>query len=385
MALRAPIQRQALRSAVPGLRLGMSAPLIGSRYNSTDSSVSEIKSEIGQIAAEKIPEVVEAAKLVAPDQIGYFQSLGLAQTWYWPPDVFQHIFELMHVYSGLPWWGSIMAVTVGFRALLLPLYIKASDHSARMSAIKPELNKLTQQYTKVDDALEGQKLLVKRKKIMEASGIKTRFLLMPLLGIPFFIGIFSGINKMAAAKVFGMTTGGFGWFTDLTIPDPYLGLQVITAVVYAATIKMGGETGASPMSPGMKKIFTYMPFIAVPLTMGVPASTCLYFATNSFISVGQTLLLRSPKAREILGLHPIVTPVHDPAAENVSAFQTLKNTFDKAKERAEKMAREQEQEAKLKAEAQRAAANEKVFIQRGPSVSDKFKNQTVKKSGSLRG
>lgn len=354
------------------------------RYNSTGAA-SEIKTEIGQIAAAKAADVTEVVKTVAPDQLGYFQSLGLAESWFWPPDFFQHIFEIMHVYSGLPWWGSIMAVTVGFRAILLPLYIKSSDHSARMTAIKPELNKLTQAYTTVDDPLEGQKLLIQRKKLMEKSGIKTRFLMMPMLGIPFFIGIFSGINRMCTANVFGLSSGGLGWFTDLTVPDPFLGLQVITAVIYAATIKLGGETGASPMSPGMKKIFTYMPFIAVPLTMGVPAATCLYFATNSIISVGQTLLLRSPKAREIMGLHPIVAPVVDPNTENMSAFQTIKQTFDKAKERAEKMAREQEAEAKAKAEHERKVANERVFIKRSPSVSDKYKSQTIKKSDNLRG
>lgn len=389
--LRATSQQQSLR-ALPGLRRNalrqgslLTYP-VGARYNSTNgSTVSEIQSEIGQIAAEKVPEVAEQIATVLPGQIGYFQSLGLAQSWYWPPDFFQHIFELMHVYTGLPWWASIMCVTAAFRALLFPLYVKSSDHAARMSAIKPELNKITAEFTKVDDPLDGQRLLIKRKKLMEESGVKSRYLMMPMLGIPFFIGIFSGINRMCAANVWGLTSGGIGWFTNLAIPDPFLGLQVITALVYAATIKMGGETGASPMSPGMKKIMTYMPFIAVPLTMGVPAATCLYFATNSFISVGQTLLLRSPKFRELWGIAPIVTPVVDPSVENLSAFETIKQTFEKAKERAEKMAREQEAEAKAKAAAERAAANEKVFIQKGPSVSDKYKGQKIKKSKTLRG
>lgn len=115
----------------------------------------------------------------------------------------------------------------------------------------------------------------------------------------------------------------------MTVADPYLGLQVVTAVVYAATIKLGGETGASPMSPGMKKVFTYMPFIAVPLTMGIPAATCLYFATNSVLSVTQTLMLRSPTARRILGLHPIVKPAVDPSVDNMSALDTLKQTFQR--------------------------------------------------------
>lgn len=365
------------------------------RFNSSSTAASaasalEIKSEIGQISAEKIAEtassVSEVVAAVAPNQLGYFQSLGLAQSWWWPPDFFQHIFELMHVYSGLPWWASIMCVTIAMRTLLLPLYIKSSDHSARMTLLKPELNKITQDYMKVDDPLEGQRLLIKRRKLMQDSGVKTLYLMMPMCSIPFFIGIFAGLNRMCAAKVYGMMDQGLAWFPDLTAADPYLGLQVITAVVYAATIKMGGETGASPMSPGMKKIFTYMPFIAIPMTMGVPAATCLYFATNSVLSVGQTLLLKSPTARNILGLHPIIIPKVDPSVENMSALDQLKQTFQKAKERAEKAAREQEQEAKVRAEADRLAANEKVYIKkRTTSVSDKHKGKTVKKGEVLRG
>lgn len=364
------------------------------RFNSTESAAAaatEIKSEIAQIAPEKVADAVDSAvnaiTSVSPTELGYFQSLGLAQSWFWPPDFFQHIFELMHVYSGLPWWGSIMAVTVALRALLLPLYLKASDHSARMTVLKPQLNQITQDYMKVEDPLEGQRLLIKRRKLMQESGVKTLYLMMPMLSIPFFIGIFSGLNRMCAAKVYGMTDQGLFWFTDLTVPDPYLGLQVITAVVYAATIKMGGETGASPMSPGMKKIFTYMPFIAVPLTMGVPAATCLYFATNSVLSVGQTLLLRSPTARKFLGLHPIVQPQLAPGEENLSALDTLKQTFKKAKDKAEKMAQQQEQEAKIKAEAERAAANEKIFIKTRPvsSITSKNRGKVVKKADVLRG
>lgn len=371
------------------------------RFNSTDSASSvaaaaagEIKSEIGQIsqtvsdavdAASNAAESITAAATVAPNQFGYFQSLGLAQSWWWPPDFFQHIFELMHVYSGLPWWASIMAVTIAMRTLLFPLYLKASDHSAKMTVLKPELNKITQEYLKIEDPLEGQRLLIKRRKLMQDSGVKTLYLMMPMLSIPFFIGIFSGLNRMCSAKVFGMMDQGLFWFPDLTSPDPYLGLQVITALVYAATIKMGGETGASPMSPGMKKIFQYMPFIAVPMTMGVPAATCLYFATNSVLSVGQTLLLRSATTRKLLGLHPIVQPKIDPATENMSALDTLKQTFQKAKDRAEKTAKDNEREAKLRAEADRAMANEKVFIRKPSALDAKNKGKIVKKGEALRG
>lgn len=78
-----------------------------------------------------------------------------------------------------------MAVTIAMRTVLLPLYVKASDHSAKMAVLKPELNKLTSDYMKAEDPLEGQRLLIKRKKLLQESGVKTLYLMMPMFSIPF--------------------------------------------------------------------------------------------------------------------------------------------------------------------------------------------------------
>ncbi|GMF60085.1 unnamed protein product [[Candida] boidinii] len=75
------------------------------------------------------------------DQLGYLQSVGLAQGW-WPSDIMQTIFEYVHVFSGLPWWATIVVTTLGVRLALFPLFVKSSDAMARSAAVQPESKKL---------------------------------------------------------------------------------------------------------------------------------------------------------------------------------------------------------------------------------------------------
>jgi YidC/Oxa1 family membrane protein insertase len=326
------------------------------RFNSTQTIepvAAAIQTEILPIATSPISETIqkisETVSTVSPDHIGYFQSVGLAQSWTWPPGLFQHVFEYVHVGTGLPWWGTIILVTIGLRALMLPMYMKSSNATAKMTQIKPELNRLMKEYNESDDPIAAQKTLLERRKLMQKYNIKTSHMMLPMLSIPFFIGIFGALNGMSKVPVHGMLTEGALWFQNLAAPDPYLGLQIITATFYALTFKLGGETGANTMSPAMKKVFTWMPFVAVPMTMSLPAGVCMYFALNGIISVGQTYLMQSKTFRNYMNLAPIVKPPVE-ETENVGVMETLKQSFDKAKQRAEKAAREAEREARLKRE-----------------------------------
>ena len=62
---------------------------------------------------------------------------------------------------------------------------------------------------------------------------------MPLVQIPLFLSFFIGLRKMAQLPVESMATGGLGWFTDLTVYDPYFVLPVISALTMLVTIEVG--------------------------------------------------------------------------------------------------------------------------------------------------
>ncbi|ODQ77830.1 hypothetical protein BABINDRAFT_163217 [Babjeviella inositovora NRRL Y-12698] len=327
LGLTRPGQIPALRSA--GLAM---------RFNST-APVSEIKTQL--TAFDKVQEAAEAVGGMTSDQIGYLDSIGLAKSWVWPPDLIQNILECVHVYSGMPWWATIVATTIGLRLALFPLYIKSSDMMARMSKIKPQMDQLLVDIKEAKTTMEQQKVALRRKKLLQSEGIKQRFMMVPFLQLPLAIGFFTGLRHMANYPVQGFSDQGILWFTDLTAPDPYVALQVISAACFAGFVQLGGELGSNgQMKPFMKKIMTIMPILSIPLTMNLASAIIVYFFTNALFSITQTMLIKFKPFRKALGLAEFVPPpaVEAAKAKNQTFMESVRETFQEQKEKAEKKA-----------------------------------------------
>jgi YidC/Oxa1 family membrane protein insertase len=56
--------------------------------------------------------------------------------------------------------------------------------------------------------------------------------------MPIFISVFWGLRGMATLPVESMTQGGILWFVDLTVPDPYYLLPLLTSATMLATIEV---------------------------------------------------------------------------------------------------------------------------------------------------
>jgi len=50
--------------------------------------------------------------------------------------------------------------------------------------------------------------------------------------------VYKGVNEMAALPVGSMQSGGLFWFSDLTIPDPYYVLPLMTAATLLITVEV---------------------------------------------------------------------------------------------------------------------------------------------------
>lgn len=352
---------------------------VAARYNSSDAgkpSISEIQNQLPSIddlqsAASSIADQAPLAVGEASNHIGYLQSIGLAQSWWWPPDLVQHLLEAVHVYSGLPWWGTICAVTVAVRLLMFPLYVKSSDTIARNSRIKPELDAINAQLMSCSDLSEGQKYALKRKKLLNDNGVKNRWLAAPMLQVPVALGFFGGIRAMANHPVDGFVNQGIAWFTDLSVADPYLGLQLITAGVLISFTRLGGETGAQQFSPAMKRFFTILPLVSIPATMSLSAGVVLYFAINGTFSVLQTLTLRNKWIRRKLGIADVVHHPQTTTGPPKGIFESLRENMAKAKEQAARRQAMQDKEEMLQAQSKELKKNSKIKILRKSDLNRK--------------
>lgn len=56
--------------------------------------------------------------------------------------------------------------------------------------------------------------------------------------MPVFLSCFIGLRQMANLPVDSLRHGGMAWFTDLTLPDQYYLLPVITSLTLWATIEV---------------------------------------------------------------------------------------------------------------------------------------------------
>ncbi|GCE98781.1 hypothetical protein ZYGM_004111 [Zygosaccharomyces mellis] len=339
------------------------------RFNSSDSgkhTASEIRNELPSVedlgsSSDMIDQASQAIG-EASNHIGYLHSIGLAKTWWWPADVIQHALELVHVYIGLPWWGTICVVTLTVRLLMFPIYVKSSDTVARNSHIKPQMDKLNAELMSTTDLAEGQKVALKRKKLLAENGIKNRWMAAPMLQIPIALGFFGGIRHMANFPVDGFTNQGIAWFTDLSQADPYLGLQVITAAVLIGFSRLGGETGAQQWSPTMKRVFTIIPLVSVPATMNVSAAVALYFAVNGTFAVLQTLTLRNKWVREKLGIAEVRRYPETESGPQKGIIESFRENVAKARDQAERRQAMKEKELEEQERVKELRKNQRIKI-----------------------
>lgn len=323
--------------------------LINLRFNSTNSVKTSL---ISEEIVDKLPsfedEAITALNSVSSNEIGYLKSIGLGQGW-GPTSLVENMLEIAHVYTGLPWWGTIVAVTVGVRLFMIPLYVKASANAAKTSAIKPELDKAMSDLKNAVSTEDKLTAIQFRKKLMKENNIKMIHQLFPVLQLPLAYGFFQGLRKMANYPVEGFSTGGAYWFEDLTNVDPYIGLQVLSAAFVIGLVKLGGETGASTLSKPMKNIMTLLPILSIVITKNLSSAVVLYFAVNSAFSFFQNVMITNKTFRKLVGIPAFVKRQPLPGMEK--SPETFSDLFGSFKEKSKKTAMNSAKKTNIKLEA----------------------------------
>ena len=258
------------------------------------------------------------APLHIDEHIGYLKELGLDYGW-GPTSMIQWLIEHVHIYSGLPWAGTIIATVTLVRLILLKSFLDSSDMSARLQTIKPLTDplfkKMVQARAKNDRAASieanAERLAINRKH-----GIKFWKMCVPLIQLPLGFGTFRLLRGMGDLPVPGFDTGGALWFQDLTMPDPYGILILSTSVMYYVSFKVYSYSrswrfgllltddamkqamaGDGALSPALQSIFRWV----IPTFTGVIG---LFLPATAVFTVAQTRFFRSPSFRALLRMHP---------------------------------------------------------------------------------
>ncbi|ROT39038.1 hypothetical protein SODALDRAFT_350294 [Sodiomyces alkalinus F11] len=269
-----------------------------------------------------------------PERIGYLKELGLDYGW-GPTSMMQWILEHVHIYTGLPWWGSILTTSVLVRIALFKPTLTAQQATAKLQAVSS-----TPEYKAAKDRMTAAAAAGNTTEMMEArqvvtllnkrGGVNVFASLWSFLQIPVGYGAFRILNGMGKLPVPGFEDGGFLWFTDLGVSDPFFILPLGTSLMMLATLRAGSKF-APPQTQAQMKL---MAFILVPmsavLTSWLPAAVQWYFLTTTTLGYGQNVIFQNPAFRRLAGLPPLVLnrgAVHgNPFATSATAIPTTATT-----------------------------------------------------------
>ncbi|KAL2754831.1 hypothetical protein ACRALDRAFT_2042690 [Sodiomyces alcalophilus JCM 7366] len=252
----------------------------------------------------------DTSLLDIPERIGYLKELGLEYGW-GPTSMMQWVLEHVHIYTGLPWWGSILTTAVLVRLALFKPTLTAQQATAKLQAVSstPEYKAAKERMTTAAAAGDTTEMMEARQVVSllnKRGGVNVFASLWTFLQIPVGYGAFRILNGMGKLPVPGLEDGGLLWFTDLSVSDPFYILPLGTSLMMLATLRAGSRY-APPQTQAQMKL---MAFVLVPLsavlTSWLPAAVQWYFITTTTLGYGQNVIFQNPAFRRLAGLPPLV-------------------------------------------------------------------------------
>ncbi|CAN7991811.1 unnamed protein product, partial [Ixodes hexagonus] len=272
------------------------------------ASVVEAIPPVPVVPAAPVPDAVDPGAL-AEHAEGSLQAMGLGG---WSPSgMVQHSLDLLHSSTGLPWWATIALGTVVVKLLVFPAIIKGQKNSIHMNNHLPQMQLLQAKLSEARNSgnqMEGKlslAILMLFMKEKEINPIKN--MIIPMVQAPVFISFFFALRGMANLPMESFKTGGMLWFTDLTIPDPFYLLPLITSATLFFTIELGAESGVRADNlQWTRYVFRALPIVIFPFTINFPAALLCYWATSNMFSLAQVGLLRVGSVRQALKMPALI-------------------------------------------------------------------------------
>ena len=189
--------------------------------------------------------------------------------------------EFFHA-QGLPWWLSIALLTIIVRTLLFPLTLKQVKSMRAMQDLKPEMDRLRSKYK--DNRQKQQEELMKlyqERQVNPLGGC------LPLLvQMPIFITMFYVIRGFGVEHP-DFVQGGILWFQNLTEPDKYYILPVLSAL----TMLAASEITAKNLEPQQRWMMRILPVVFTVFLLSFPAGLFMYWITSNLVTLVQNYLI----------------------------------------------------------------------------------------------
>jgi YidC/Oxa1 family membrane protein insertase len=183
---------------------------------------------------------------------------------------------------GAPWWLSIVLLTVVVRALLFPLTLRQVKNMRAMQELRPEMDEIRSRYKK--DRRKQQEAmaeLYRERRVNPLAGF-----LPILIQIPVFLTLYRVVRGHEEAFP-SFAHGGLLWFANLTQPDPYFILPVLSA----SLLLMASEISSKNVDPRQRQMMRFLPVAFTAFIARFPAGLFVYWVTSNAVTLAQNLIV----------------------------------------------------------------------------------------------
>jgi YidC/Oxa1 family membrane protein insertase len=202
-------------------------------------------------------------------------------------DVVNSVLQFFHDNVGLSWGGSIIALTIVTRAILIPLTYRQLKGMRALQALQPQIKEIQAKYKN-----DKQRMQQEMMRFYQENKVNPFASCIPLLAqLPVFFTLFSVLRNELPADI-GCTAGHCGseasflFIHDLTAKAT--GAELIALLVlYVGTQLVSGLVMSLTADKSQRTMMFVLPFIFVPFVINFPAGLILYWITTNFWTIGQ--------------------------------------------------------------------------------------------------
>jgi YidC/Oxa1 family membrane protein insertase len=194
-----------------------------------------------------------------------------------------------HQNLGVPWWLSIVMLTVIVRGLLFPLTVKQVRSMRAMQDLKPRMDRVRAQFKD-----NPQRQREEMAKLYQDQGVNPLGGCLPILvQMPVFIGMFYVIRTFGGTpgrtppEYDSFTHGGILWFQNLSQPDPYYILPIISAITMLAATEITSKN----VDPQQRWLMRLLPVGFTAFLLNFPAGLFMYWITSNLMTLGQNYVI----------------------------------------------------------------------------------------------
>lgn len=189
-----------------------------------------------------LPDFVDTAISTLPPALQYGDLAALGLVSWTPAGLIRWSLELINVATGLPWFWTIVAGSIFWKVILVPLSVQGLKNSARLLPLQPKIKVFQEELEVIrasGDKIALQRHALKMRQAYSEAGVSLgTSALIPFVQIPVTLGMFFGVKAMCALPVVQLAYSGLSILPDLTVPDPYMVLPILLCAAVNAQISV---------------------------------------------------------------------------------------------------------------------------------------------------